>query len=197
MERKATITRTTNETDISIELILNRVQDSEINSGVPFFDHMLKSMAKHGRFYLKLSCQGDNEIDDHHTVEDIGIAMGGALKNALGEKGGISRFGDSIVPMDESLTLAAVDLSGRPYFHFEGETLQGYIGKYNEELTYEFLRAFAVNAGINLHVKVFHGGNKHHVHESIFKSLGIALYKASEFDSLLKGSVLSTKGTIE
>lgn len=197
MERSATITRKTAETDISINLILHTVRDSSINSGVPFFDHMLASAAKHGRFYLHLTCQGDNEIDDHHSVEDIGISLGQAFKSALGEKKGIYRFGDAVIPMDDALSLVAVDLSGRPFFHYEGDQLKGYIGRYNEELTGEFLQAFAVNAGVNLHVRVFCGSSRHHVHESIFKALGIALYKASMIDSLLAGKILSTKGTIE
>jgi imidazoleglycerol-phosphate dehydratase len=197
MERSASLARKTAETDIAVELILHAVRESAINSGVPFFDHMLSSMAKHGRFYLHLTCQGDNEIDDHHSVEDIGISVGQAFKSALGDKKGIYRFGDAVIPMDDSLSMVVVDLSGRPFFHYEGEELKGYIGRYNEELTGEFLRAFAVNAGVNLHVRVFSGKNRHHVHESIFKALGIALYKASILDSLLAGSILSTKGTIE
>jgi len=196
MDRSSKITRTTSETEISVELVLHTVRESNINSGVPFFDHMLTSMAKHGRFYLHLLCQGDNEIDDHHSVEDIGISIGQAFKNAFSEKKGIYRFGDAVIPMDDSLTLVAVDLSGRPYYHYKGAKLKGYIGRYSEELTGEFLHAFAVNAGINLHVRVFSGQNRHHIHESIFKALGIALYKASVIDSLLADSVLSTKGTI-
>ncbi len=197
MERKAKISRKTKETDITAELVLSSTVDSVINSGVPFFDHMLMSMAKHGRLFLSLQCRGDNEVDDHHSVEDIGIAMGQALKKALGDKTGIFRFGEAVIPMDESLTLVSVDLSGRPYFHYDGIPLSGYIGRYSEELTGEFLRGFAVHGGINLHVKVFHGENKHHIHESIFKALGVALYKASAVDPDLGGGLLSTKGTME
>ncbi|OHD70088.1 MAG: imidazoleglycerol-phosphate dehydratase [Spirochaetes bacterium RBG_16_49_21] len=196
MERKSSVKRKTLETDIAVDLVLESARKSEITTGVPFLDHMLESMSKHGRFWLKLSCSGDREIDDHHSVEDIGISMGTALKQALGDKEGILRFGDAIIPMDDALTMIAVDLSGRPYFKYTGPVLDGSIGPYSEELTDEFLRAFATNAGMNLHVTVFCGQNKHHVHETIFKALGIALYKASSKDDFLQGGVLSTKGTI-
>jgi imidazoleglycerol-phosphate dehydratase len=196
MKRKGTVSRKTLETDISIELVLESTVKSEIDCGVPFLNHMLESMSKHGRFHLKIACAGDREIDDHHSAEDIGISLGAALKQALGDKAGIMRFGDAIIPMDDALTMIAVDLSGRPYFKYTGPVLNGSIGTYSEELTDEFLRSFATNAGINLHVTVFCGQNKHHVHETIFKGLGIALYKASRKDDFLQGDVLSTKGTI-
>jgi imidazoleglycerol-phosphate dehydratase len=196
MERKGSITRKTKETDISAEVVLDSVQKSEISSGVPFFDHMLESMAKHGRIRLKLSCAGDREIDDHHSVEDVGIVFGQAYRQALGEKSGIKRFGNVTIPMDDALTMVAVDLSGRPFYKYSGPELTGVIGAYDEELTDEFLRAFAMNAGVNLHVMVFYGQNKHHVHETIFKALGLALYKAAAMDDMIKGVVPSTKGTI-
>lgn len=196
MARNGSSKRKTSETDITVELLLDSLKKSEISSGVPFFDHMLVSMAKHGRFHLKLLCKGDLEIDDHHSVEDIGITLGMALRDALGEKSGINRFGDVTIPMDDALTLVALDLSGRPYYQYTGPQLDGYIGNYSEELTDEFLRSFATNAGINLHVRVFYGQNKHHVHETIFKALGIALYRAASKDAFLGGDVLSTKGTI-
>ncbi|MBP7735918.1 MAG: imidazoleglycerol-phosphate dehydratase HisB [Spirochaetes bacterium] len=196
MERKGSVKRKTKETDIALELILDSVEKSEIASGVPFFDHMLESMSKHGRFRLTLSCKGDNDIDDHHSVEDIGICLGQALKQALGDKAGIVRFGDVTIPMDDALTLVAVDLSGRPFYKYTGPLLNGSIATYSEELTDEFLRALAMNAGINLHVMVYYGQNKHHVHETIFKALGISLYRAASRDLGLKGEVPSTKGTI-
>ncbi len=196
MERSGVVKRKTRETDISLELVLESTKESVISSGVPFFDHMLASMAKHGRMYIKLSCSGDVAVDDHHSVEDIGIALGQALKSALGNKAGIRRFGDASVPMDDALTLTAVDLSGRAFFHYQGDKLIGYIGRYSEELTSEFLNAFSVNAGINLHVNVFYGDNRHHIHESIFKSLGIALYKAFSIDVSIGGEIPSTKGMI-
>ncbi len=196
MARTGSSRRKTSETDISVELLLDSLKKSEISSGVPFFDHMLGSMSRHGRFHLKLSCKGDNEVDDHHSVEDTGIALGVALREALGDKSGITRFGDATIPMDDALTLVAVDLSGRPYYRYTGPELNGYIGNYSEELTDEFLRSFATNAGINLHVRVLCGQNKHHVHETIYKAMGIALYRAALKDEFLEGGVLSTKGTI-
>lgn len=197
MERKGSVKRKTSETEISLELVLESSKKSEISSGVPFFDHMLESMSKHGRFYLKVSCAGDREVDDHHSVEDVGITLGMAFKQALADKAGIVRFGDATIPMDDALTMIAVDLSGRPYFKYTGPILNSFIGPYSEELTDEFLRAFAMNAGVNLHVMVLSGQNMHHVHETIFKALGLALHKASARDEFLQGAVLSTKGTIE
>lgn len=196
MERTASVKRKTKETDIQIELRLDGPRKSIIQSGVPFFDHMLESLATHGRFSLELTCHGDREIDDHHSVEDIGIALGTAFREALGEKAGIRRFGDATVPMDDALTMVAIDLSGRPFYKYTGPVLNGSIGSYSEELTDEFLRAFAINAGINLHVSVSYGQNRHHVHETIFKSLGIALRKAIEIDESLGGVVPSTKGSL-
>ncbi len=196
MKRHGTVSRKTKETDISINLILDCIEPSKISSGVPFFDHMLASMSKHGRLRLELACKGDTDIDDHHSVEDVGIALGQAFKHALGDKSGILRFGDSTIPMDDALTMVAIDLSGRPFYKYTGPELNGSVGAYNEELTDEFLRAFAMNAGVNLHVTVFYGQNKHHVHETIFKALGIALAKAAAIDEALGGQIPSTKGTI-
>ena len=196
MKRKSEEKRKTRETDIAIELELSSLENSVIDSGVPFFDHMLSSLSRHGRFFLKLSCSGDHHIDDHHSVEDIGISLGSAFRKILGDKKGIRRFGDATVPMDDALTLAAVDLSGRAYFRYDGMELKGTIKKYSEELTIEFLRSFASSAGINLHVKVINGENRHHIHESIFKALGIALFKAYSIDGSLENSIPSTKGTL-
>jgi imidazoleglycerol-phosphate dehydratase len=194
MKRESSVERKTKETDIKINLKLDLIKDSNVDSGIPFLDHMLKSMSRHGRFYLDLKCLGDTIIDDHHSAEDIGITLGTAFKKALGVKSGINRFGDINIPMDETLTLIAIDLSGRSFFKYEGISLNGYVGKYSEELTIEFLKSFAGNLGCNLHVKVFHGENKHHIHESIFKGLGIALYKATMFDEMLDGKLLTEKG---
>lgn len=196
MIRKSSYHRKTKETDITLSLELASASDVKVNSGVPFLDHMLASFARHGRFGLELSCKGDTQIDDHHSVEDIGICLGTALAEALGDKAGIVRFGDAVVPMDDALILAAVDLSGRGYFAYKGPELRGNIGRYSEELTSEFLRSFALNAGMNLHIQVLNGDNRHHIHEAIFKSLGLAVYKAVLTDSLLGGNVLSTKGII-
>lgn len=196
MKKHGAISRKTKETDISVDLLLESIDASKITSGVPFFDHMLASLSKHGRFRLELACKGDNEIDDHHSVEDIGIALGQAFRQALGDKAGIRRFGDATIPMDDALTMVAVDLSGRPFYKYTGPELNGTIGAFSEELTDEFLRAFAMNAGVNLHVTVFYGQNKHHVHETIFKALGLALAKAVANDESLGGQIPSTKGTI-
>lgn len=196
MKRKSEVMRKTSETDIAVRLVLGSRDKSLIESGVPFLDHMLDSMSRHGHFFIELKCKGDYELDFHHTVEDAGIVLGKAFKDALGDKAGIMRFGNAIIPMDDALTLAAVDLSGRAYFKYTGAQLKGYINRYNEELTLEFLRSFAVHAEINLHVMLFYGENRHHIHESIFKSLGVALYKAYTIDDTFKDDIPSTKGTI-
>ncbi len=197
MTRTATIERKTSETDISIRLVLDSNEPSIINSGVSFFDHMLNSMSRHGQFHLNITCKGDVHIDDHHSVEDIGICLGKTFKEALGDKAGIKRFGNSIIPMDEALTMVAIDISGRSFFKYSGTELKGSVKTYSEELTLEFLRAFSDNAGINLHVVQKYGDNRHHIHESIFKALGVALKSACSIDPSIKGVVPSTKGTIE
>ncbi len=196
MDRISIVERKTLETDIRIEINLDKPSASNIQSGVSFFDHMLNSMARHGRFYVEIKCTGDIHVDDHHTVEDIGICLGRAYKEALGNKSGIKRFGHVIIPMDDALTLAAVDLSGRPFFKYTGVDLKGYIKDYSEELTLEFLRSFSDNAEINLHIEQKYGDNRHHIHESIFKALGLALYNSSSIDESLKGAIPSTKGSI-
>jgi len=196
MDRISVIERKTLETDIRIEINLDKTVPSNIQTGVSFFDHMLNSMSRHGRFSANIKCTGDIHVDDHHTVEDIGICLGRAFKEALGDKAGINRFGHVIIPMDDALTLAAVDLSGRPFFKYTGADLKGYIKEYSEELTLEFLRSFSDNAEINLHIEQKYGDNRHHIHESIFKAVGLALYNSSLVDETLKGSIPSTKGSI-
>lgn len=196
MERKAKIERKTVETDISLTLTLESVQTSQIQSGVPFFDHMLSSMTRHGRMSMVLTCDGDIQVDDHHSVEDTGICMGKAFRKAIGDRKGITRFGESVVPMDEALSMCAVDLSGRGFFKYSGIDLQGYIHTYSEELTLEFLRSFAMNAELTLHVRLLEGINRHHIHESIYKSLGIALYRAYCIDSVGSEEIPSTKGVL-
>ncbi len=196
MERKATITRRTRETDIKLTLVLDNREPSHIFTGVPFFDHMLNSMARHGRFHLTIQCSGDTEVDDHHTVEDVGICLGKAIQKVLGDKAGIARFGDALVPMDDALAMAVVDLSGRAFFRYEGSALGGTMGTYSAELTPEFLRALASNAEMNLHVVLFHGENNHHIHEGIYKALGVALKKACALDESLEGDIPSTKGSL-
>jgi len=196
MERISVIERKTTETDIRVEINLDKIGKSDIETGIPFFDHMLNSMMRHGRFTASVKCKGDIEIDDHHTVEDIGICLGRAFKEAMGNKTGIRRFGSVIIPMDDALSLVSVDLSGRAYFKYTGTELKGYIKEYSEELTLEFLRSFSDNAQINLHVEQKYGDNRHHIHESIFKALGLALYNGCMIDESLEGDIPSTKGSI-
>jgi len=196
MSRHSEINRKTRETDIRLVLDLDSRDESELDSGVDFFNHMLNSMSRHGRFYLNLKCTGDIEVDDHHTVEDIGICLGMAFREALGLKEGIKRFGSAVIPMDDALAQTVVDISGRSYFRYTGAQLSGYIRNYSEELTLEFLRSFSDNAGINLHVELKYGDNRHHIHEAIFKSLGVALYNAFSIDESLGGAVPSVKGVI-
>jgi len=197
MGRTGSVERKTSETDIRIKVILDSTEPSVIESGVSFFDHMLYSMSRHGRFNLNLICKGDVHIDDHHSVEDVGICLGKAFKEALGDKSGIKRFGNSIIPMDEALTMVAIDISGRSFFKYSGTELKGSVKSYSEELTLEFLRSFSDNAGVTLHVVQKYGDNRHHIHESIFKALGVALHNACSIDSSMQGVVPSTKGTIE
>ena len=189
------INRATNETRVDVEINLDGAGISEISSGVGFFDHMLNLFAAHGQFDLKISCVGDLEVDAHHSIEDIGIALGLALKEALGEKRGIARYGTFFLPMDETLALVSLDISGRPFLVCEVGDLAPMIGTFDTELVEEFLRAFAFNAGITLHVKIIHGKNSHHKVEAIFKALGHALKSAVTVDKKNKG-VPSTKGVL-
>lgn len=195
-KRSGSFERKTKETDIKVSVTLASPAESHIDSGVPFFDHMLSALSKHGMIALDLSCKGDLQIDDHHTVEDIGICLGKAFSDAVSDKAGIARFGFGSVPMDDALCQVSVDLSGRPFFRCEGEKLSGMIGRFSGELTAEFLYAFAVNANMNLHVNVLYGDNLHHIHESVFKALGVALKQACAIDPERAGSIPSTKGTL-
>lgn len=194
--RNATVERRTSETDIKLSLYLNSNETSEIDTGIGFFDHMLYSFAKHGRMKLNVKCNGDLHVDDHHTVEDIGICLGLALKKALGDKKGVSRYGFSSVPMDETLCQCTIDLSGRFYFKYHGVKPTGYLKDYNLEMNQEFLYAFASNAGMNLHVDVKYGENTHHITEAVYKSVARALYEACKIDKDLNDIVMSTKGSI-
>lgn len=196
MIRKAAIKRKTSETNIALKMILDSTENLVINSGEPFFDHMLNSMSRHGRFSIDLQCRGDYAVDAHHSIEDIGICMGKALKKALGDMAGVNRFGEAVIPMDDALTMVAVDLSGRSFFKYTGVELNGSLGTFSEELTLEFLRSFSSNAKINLHVMVFYGESRHHIHESIYKALGRALFQACSIDPFLKKEVQSTKGLL-
>ena len=189
------LNRTTNETRIDVELNLDGAGKAEINSGVGFFDHMLNLFAAHGQFDLKVICAGDLEVDGHHSIEDIGIALGTALKSALGDKRGITRYGTFFLPMDETLALVSLDISGRPFLVCEVGELALMIGTFDTELVEEFLRAFAFNAGLTLHVKILYGKNSHHKVEAIFKALGHALKAAVAIDDKIRG-VPSTKGVL-
>jgi imidazoleglycerol-phosphate dehydratase len=197
MTRTASVSRDTKETSILVELNIDGAGQSEISTGVPFFDHMLAQLAKHGLLDLMVRTKGDVEIDAHHTVEDTSIALGQALREALGDKAGISRFGDAMVPLDEVLVQAAVDLSGRPYVvHSEPEGIAPMIGTYDTTLTRHVFESFAFSAGICLHVRVLYGRNAHHIVEAQFKALARALRAAAALDPRAAGTVPSTKGVL-
>lgn len=193
--RSAKIERNTKETEISIKFEIDGNGRGEIDTGVGFFDHMLTGFAKHGLFNLKLEAAGDLFVDCHHTVEDVGIVLGKAIKEAVGDKEGIKRYGFFILPMDEALVLCALDLSGRACFVYDGEFKNERIGTMDTCMVEEFFRAVAVNAEMNLHIKVLSGGNDHHVAEAMFKAFAKALDRATTIDPRIEG-VLSTKGTI-
>lgn len=193
--RKGRVERHTKETEISLEIGLDGTGKREIHSGIGFFDHMLDLFAAHGRFDLKLACHGDTEVDGHHSVEDVGIALGDAVREALGDKKGIARYGTFYLPMDETLALVSLDISGRPFLVYDGGEMAPSIGGYDTELTEEFLRAFAFHGGITLHVKILYGKNSHHKVEAIFKALGHALRIAAGRDERVQG-IPSTKGVL-
>lgn len=196
MIRTGTVQRRTAETDIIVELTLDGNQASSISTGIGFFDHMLTLLAKHGRFGLVVKANGDTYVDAHHTVEDVGLALGQALVKALGDKVGIERYGDAWVPMDEALTQVVVDLSGRPYLVFQGEWNTPVLGgNFETELVEDFFQALAMSGAINLHVRNLYGRNTHHIIESMFKATGRALRKAVTINPDIVG-VNSTKGTI-
>lgn len=194
--RTAEITRTTAETDIRLFIDLDGSGKSQINSGCGFLDHMLTLFAKHGRFDLTLTCKGDIQVDDHHTVEDIGIALGQALKMALGEKRGINRYGDKILPMDESLVLSAVDLSGRGYLGYDLKIPTEKVGSFDTELVEEFFLGFIRNAECTLHICQLAGSNSHHIIECAFKSVARSLREAVALDPVCAGEIPSTKGVL-
>ena len=195
--RESTLKRTTAETDIALTLNLDGTGVSDIHSGVGFLDHMLTLFAKHGRFDLKLTCKGDTWVDDHHSVEDIGIALGSAFQEALGNKAGITRYGSCILPMDEALILTAVDLSGRSVLRYGLEIPTQKVGTFDTELTEEFFIAFSRTAGAKIHIKQLDGTNSHHIIEGTFKSIARSLRDAVTVDESLHGQILSTKGVLE
>ena len=194
--RKATVNRKTAETDIKLTLNLDGKGESKIDSGCGFLDHMLTLFAKHGNFDLTVKCKGDVEVDYHHTTEDIAIALGQAFKDALGDKKGINRYGDIILPMDEALILSAVDLSGRSFFVKQFDIKANKVGDFDTELVEEFFQAFAANALINLHIKQLDGSNAHHIIEGTFKSVARSLRKAVAIDKDNIDQVPSTKGVL-
>ena len=195
MSRSATITRTTKETDIQMTLILDGSGVSKIETGIGFFNHMLEGFAKHGFFDLDVSIKGDLQVDGHHTVEDAGIVLGTAIKEALGDKAGIVRYGSCILPMDDALALCAVDLCGRPYFAFECDFTVEKVGYLDTELIREFFYAVSYAAGMNLHIKMLSGINNHHMIEAMFKAFAKALDQAVSKDERIT-TVLSTKGSL-
>ena len=196
MARIVSLTRTTSETDISLTLDLDGTGKADIATGIGFLDHMLTALSRHGLFDLTVKAKGDLHIDYHHTTEDVGIVLGQAFKQAIGDKRGIRRFGQALIPMDETLAEAAVDISGRPFLAWSVDFSRDKIGEMDTELFEEFFRAFAFNALINLHVTKRAGVNNHHIIEACFKALARALRMASEMDPRLGDAVPSTKGVL-
>lgn len=187
--------RDTKETKIKVSLDIDGTGTSQIDSGIGFFDHMLEGFAKHGFFDLELSCDGDLHVDGHHTVEDCGIVLGNAIKEAIGDKKGIKRYGHMILPMDDALVLCAIDLCGRPYFSYEADFNCEKIGYLDTDLIKEFFYSISYSAAMNLHIKVISGNNAHHICEAMFKSFAKALDMATSYDERIT-DVLSTKGTL-
>lgn len=193
--REAEISRKTKETDITMKLVLDGSGEADIDTGIGFFDHILTSFAKHGLFDLKVKVTGDLIVDCHHTIEDVGIVLGEAVKEAVGEKRAIRRYGDVILPMDEALIMCAVDLSGRPYLVFDGNFTSDRVGYFDTQMVKEFFYAVSYSAAMNLHIRQISGENDHHIIEGMFKAFAKALDEATLTDSRIK-SVLSTKGTL-
>ncbi len=194
--RKAEISRKTKETEIDVAVNLDGSGAAKIATGIGFFDHMLEQLAKHSLIDMAISAKGDLHIDYHHTVEDTGIALGQAVKKALGDMRGITRFADVLLPMDETLTRVAVDVSGRPYLVFRTVFDRPKIGEFDTDLVREFFQAFSTHVGMNLHIETLYGVNAHHISESSFKGLARALRVALQVDERAKGEIPSTKGTL-
>lgn len=193
--RTAKVERKTSETDICIELNIDGTGKYNIDTGIGFFNHMLEGFAKHGLFNLNVTVKGDVEVDCHHTIEDTGIVLGQAIKEAIGNKKGIKRYGSCILPMDETLILTALDLSGRPYLVFDAKFATDRVGEYDTEMVREFFYALSYAAGMNIHIKQFSGENNHHIMEAMYKSFGKALDAATMYDERIS-DVLSTKGAL-
>jgi imidazoleglycerol-phosphate dehydratase len=194
--RQARVERKTRETEIALQLGLDGTGASKVTTPIPFFSHMLEAWAKHGLMDLTVDAQGDVEVDQHHTVEDVGIVLGQALRQALGDKKGIVRFGTGTVPMDETLVSAAVDCSGRPFLVFNVPVARTRVSNFDLDLLQEFFRAFAFNAEITLHVTMHYGHNLHHITEAVFKAVGRALAEATRHDPRIAGILPSTKGML-
>ena len=192
-KREARVARKTNETDIEAAICLDGCGTAQVDTGVPFFDHMLSAFARHSRMDLAVSVEGDLEVDGHHTVEDVGIVLGQALREALGDRRGIRRYASACIPMDEALCFTALDFSNRAFLVFEADMPQAQIGAYDSCLTEEFMRALAMNSGLTLHMKALYGKNAHHITEALFKSLGVALKDAVRVEGT---EVTSTKGVL-
>ena len=195
MSRRASIERNTSETKIKLSIDLDGNGNGNIHTGIGFFDHMLDGFARHGLFDLKVNVAGDLAVDCHHTIEDTGIVLGNAIKEAVGDKKGIRRYGSCILPMDETLVLCAVDLSGRPYLVFDGEFTTDRVGYMDTEMVKEFFYAISYTAGMNLHIRVLSGGNNHHMIEAMFKAFAKALDQATVIDPRIT-DILSTKGSL-
>ena len=195
-KRVTSVKRKTSETDIQMELNLDGIGFSKVDTGIGFFDHMLTSFAKHGFFDLEATVAGDLQVDSHHTIEDTGIVLGEAIKKALGDKKGIKRFGSFLLPMDETLVMCAIDLSGRPYLSFDMNLSVPQVGYFDTEMVREFFYAVSYSAGMNLHIKQISGENNHHIIEAAFKAFAKALDEATSPEPRLSGTVLSTKGSL-
>jgi imidazoleglycerol-phosphate dehydratase len=195
MGRKSKIERKTRETVISVELEIDGSGRAEIETGMPFFNHMLESFTRHGLFDIRIKAKGDIEVDYHHTVEDVGLALGEAFKDSLGDKQGIRRFGEASCPLDETLAKVVVDISGRPYLSYNVKIRPGRVGDFDTDLPHEFFAAFANQLGMNLHMDVIRGENPHHIIEACFKSFARAMDMATQLDPRIQG-VLSTKGSL-
>lgn len=196
MERRAKISRDTNETKIRLELNLDGGGESDISVGLPFFEHMLEQVARHGMMDVKLKAQGDLEVDAHHTVEDVGIVLGQGLREALGDRGGVRRYGHAYVPLDEALSRVVLDFSGRPGLEWRVEFKRARIGDFDVDLLREFFQGLVNHADITLHIDNLRGENAHHQAETLFKAFGRALRMAAEMDPRLDGAVPSTKGSL-
>ena len=194
--RKASVRRTTKETDVEVAVELDGSGKADVSTGIGFFDHMLDLLARHGRMDLTVKATGDLHIDHHHTTEDVGIALGQAVKKALGDMKGITRYADVHMPMDEALTRVALDISGRPFLVFKAAFGRDKVGAFDTELVQEWFQAFATNAGLTLHVETLYGSNDHHIAESCFKGLARALRQAVAIDARTAGEIPSTKGSL-